>query len=385
MLHPRKRKTPCQRVGLDIGSHTINGVEIVERDGEMVVRSVGAVQVPVSDERQSAPDAGAVVHALKSLWSSARFECQKVVVALPADAVYVKWLHLEAPSRDELDVTARTAAVRGAPFPVEHAVVDYRILLSRGTTSRNVYFVMLVAANQAEVDRVLTIVESAGLEPEAVDIGAVAALHSFDTQKRVSNQLWRGQPLAHCIVGASNTTIIVARGGELEFARTVPVGGNDFTQCIAEHCKVSRQEADRIKTTPGNRLIQGGALLASRNEEELRIPCENVVGRLSREIQRSLRFFTSQFAEGSYLGMIGGATMSGGGALLKGLDTCLQEQGIDISGTVNPFTALSVDAEGGGIQHVSESAAQYTTAVGLAIGDRWAGVEHDAPSIEIAA
>ena len=110
-------------------------------------------------------------------------------------------------------------------------------------------------------------------------------------------------------------------------------------------------------------------------EAEAKVPCDNVVGRLAREIQRSLRFFRSQFAEGSYLGMIGDSTISGGGVLLKGIDTCLQEQGVEIMGVVNPFAGLSIDAEGSGVQHVSDNTAQYAAAVGLAIGDYWTGAE----------
>ncbi|MGC8863181.1 MAG: pilus assembly protein PilM, partial [Armatimonadota bacterium] len=98
--------------------------------------------------------------------------------------------------------------------------------------------------------------------------------------------------------------------------------------------------------------------------------CENVAGRLAREIQRSLRFFASQYAEGSYLGMVGSATISGGGALLKGLDACLEQQGVEISGIVNPFAGYSFDAERG-LQHIGDAAPQFETAMGLAIADYW--------------
>jgi len=201
-------------------------------------------------------------------------------------------------------------------------------------------------------------------------MGAAAALRSLEVQRRSSGALWSGQPLAHCIVGARSTTITVVRGGELEFARTVPVGGADFTERIAEHLSVSWAQAEKIKTTRGTRLMEGGTMVGSHESQEVRIPCENVAGRLAREIQRSLRFFTSQYAEGSYLGMIGSATIGGGGALLKGLDVCLEQQGLEITGVVNPFAGFSVDAAAG-LQHIGDAAPQFATAMGLAIGDYW--------------
>jgi len=62
-----------------------------------------------------------------------------------------------------------------------------------------------------------------------------------------------------------------------------------------------------------------------------------------------LKFFRSQFAEGSYLGMIGAATLSGGGALLRGVDASIQEQGIEVRSTINPFTGFSVAAKQPGL------------------------------------
>jgi type IV pilus assembly protein PilM len=365
-----------QRVGLDIGSHSVKGVEVVERGSEIIVRSARAVPIPGVRARTNPFDHGSVVHAVRSLWSSAGFQTTAVAMGLPAEAVYIKWLHLEASSLEELDMTARAAAARGAPFPPEDVIVDYRVMTSRGRTGRNVHFVMLVAASAKAVDTLLDAAESAGLEPIAVDIGAVAALRSIEGRRKSAGTLWSGQPLAHCIIGAASTTIAVVRNGELEFARTVPVGGADFTERIVEHLSVSWSEAEKIKTTPGTRLTESGALVGSHAGQEVRVPCENVVGRLAREIQRSLRFFASQYAEGSYLGMIGSATMGGGGALLKGLDACLQQQGVEITGVVNPFAGFSIESERG-LQQIGDTAPQFETALGLAVADyRSSGQAH---------
>lgn len=384
MLRQHKTKTYSKRVGLDIGSHSIKAVEIVERGAEIVVRSAGAVTLPILRHSRDSVDSDSIVQALKTLWSTANFDSNQVVLALPPESVYTKWLNLEAPDREALDVTARAAAARGAPFPPEDAITDYRVLSSRGTFSKNVHFVMLVAASASAVDTLLDIAEAAGLEPLAVDIGAAAALRCFDTHRRASGLLWSGQPIAHCVIGAKTTTISVMRSGELEFARTVPVGGNDFTECITNYCGVAWAEAEKIKTMPGCRLVEGGNLITSHDDQELRIPCETVLGRLTREIQRSLRFFSSQFAEGSYLGMIGATTLSGGASLMKGLDACLEEQGIDIAGVINPFAGLSVDAEAG-VQRIGETAAQYSIAMGLALGDYWSSEMGPAAEAELAA
>lgn len=365
--HPKSKKSPG-RVGLDIGSHTVCGVEVVERASDTVVRSAGSAVINGLQSKTDSADTSEIVRAIKNLWSSARFDSRRVVLALPSSAVYMKWLHLEAVDEEELEQTAQATAARGAPFPADDAIVDYRVLSRHLSGSRNIYHTLLVAASGTLMDHMLNIVEGAGLEPIAVDIGVAAAVRSACTQKRAASPLWSGQPSAHAIMGAKNTTITVIRENAPEFARTVPVGGNDFTERIAEHAKMGWAEAEKLKLTPGTRLNADGILVIPGSDGETKISCEQVVGRLAREIQRSLKFFKSQYAEGSYLGMIGAITVSGGAALLKGLDSCLQSHGVEINGQVNPFTGYSVSAEGSGVHAVGESAASYITAMGLATG-----------------
>jgi len=369
MLFPKRSRDRSHRIGLDIGSHTIKGVEVMDHGLERIIRSAGCAMIPnVSTANESADDS-AVIHAIRQLWRSAGFETNQVVLCLTSDAVHMKWLNLEPSSEDELDTIARTTAARGAAFPVSDAVLDYRVLSTRAVGSRSVYHTMLVAASSSAINRLLDMAQGAGLETIAVDLGVSAAVRSFQARDEHSDLLWGGQPRAHCIIGARSTVIAVVRQDQLEFARTVPVGGNDFTQCIVESLGVGWETAERIKLGHSVRLAEDGAMIALHKDAEVRIQCGNLVNRLVRETVRSLRFFSSQFAEGSYLGMIGTVTLSGGGALIKGLDACLRRHGIEVSDIINPFTGFVVDTGGSGISEVGDSAAAFTTAVGLATSD----------------
>jgi len=369
MLFRKRSGDRSHRIGLDIGSHTIKGVEVMDRGIERVIRSAGCAIIPNASAGSESSDDSAVVHAIRQLWNSARFETNQVVMSLTSDAVHMKWLNLESSNADELDTIARTTAARGAAFPVSDAVLDYRVLSTRAVGSRSVHHTMLVAASSSAINRLLDMAQGAGLEPVAVDLGVSAAVRSFEARDEHNDLLWGDQPRAHCIIGAGSTVIAVVRQGKLEFARTVPVGGNDFTQCIVESLGVNWETAERVKLGPSVHLTDEGVMIALHKDLEVRIRCGNLVNRLARETIRSLRFFSSQFAEGSYLGMIGTVTLSGGGALIKGLDLCLRQHGIEVSGIVNPFSGFAVDSGGSGISEVGDSATAFTTAVGLATTD----------------
>ncbi len=361
------------RIGLDIGTHSVKGVEVVERGLELIIRAAQVVPISNHSDSNKPPSSEAIVHAIRTMLSSGGFHSTKAILALPPESVHMKWLHLEASNEAELDATARAAAIRGAPFPADDVVVDYRVLLPRGRRGRNIYFVMLVAASSSAIDELLDLADRAGLEPVAVDVGPVAAARSLEDYTSRRSPLWSGQPRAHCVVGAKSTTISVIRGDEFEFARTVPVGGNDFTARIADHLSITWEEAERIKSSRGTQLLPNGTLVCTAGEGELLVPCDNVVGRLAREIQRSLRFFSSQYAEGSYLGIVGSTVLAGGGALLPGLDKALADRGVEINFIANPFAGFSVDVRPG-LQSIGDFAAQFVTAMGLAIGDYSAGM-----------
>ena len=360
-----------QRVGLDIGSHTIKAVEVVEHASGLTIRAAGSAAIWQGGPRERSSDRCILPQLIGSLWSSAKFESKSVLLSLPPNATYLKWLRMECADDEDLDNLARSAAVRGVPFPAEDAIADYRILSREATGSGNAYHVILAAASASAVDSAIDIVERAGLNLLAVDVGVSAALRSLETEKSVGGALWSGQPRAHCIVGATSTSVGVMREGTLEFARAVPVGGNDLTQCIADRLGLGFAEAEALKTSPSSRLMDEGTLVTSHNGADAQIPMGSIIERLGREIARSLRFFSSQFAEGSYLGMTGTTTLSGGSSLLKGIDTCLKRHGVDVTGIVNPFAGFTAEAEGSSVEQVGGHSTTYTTAMGLAIWDYW--------------
>ncbi|MFQ3549619.1 MAG: type IV pilus assembly protein PilM [Armatimonadota bacterium] len=371
MLNHIKLKNRPDRVGLDIGSHSIKGVEIIEKGSEMAIRSAGFVSSARLKKSVMQQDSNAIAHSIKSLWAKAGFETKKVIMALPSDAVTTKWLYLEANDEEELGQTARAVALRSISFNPNDAIADFRVLKSRGSLGRNIYFVLAVAASGSAIEKLLYSAELAGLEPEAVDIASVALIRSFANNSKGTSKLWGGQPHAHCVIGSQSTMITVIRENELEFVRDVPVGGDDFTNAIMEHTGLLWQEAEELKHSPATRLTENGSLITSYNGKEITIPCESVTGRMVREIQRSLKYFRSQFAEGSYLGMIGSTSLSGGGALIRGIESALRYQGLEINGIINPFLGFSVTAGSSGIEQVASCSAAFTTAVGLAMGDYW--------------
>ncbi|MCC6484880.1 MAG: type IV pilus assembly protein PilM [Armatimonadetes bacterium] len=361
-------KTRDACAGIDIGSSAIKAVELVWRADELFLHGADMVPTPPGAVVDGAiQDRAAIAGALRNLWRQGGFSSTQVIASIDLRHINMRWHHLEVEADDVLEDIVRHAAVRGITFPSHEAVTDYRVLSSKERRGRLINHVMVVAARESAVDTLMDTAERAGLEPVAVDPAPMAVTRAICGYKHKS-ALWSGQPEAHCVIGYDSTLVCITRGSALEFARSIPVGSNQFTLLLAKATGGDIARGEAAKTAAVARVETGGTLRTMDGSRTVEAPCEAVLDRLVREIGRSLRHFQSQFSEGSYLGMIGRVTLGGGGVVLRGLDTCLADRlNYDVK-TVNPFSGLSVLSSRLSVDRLQNLAPAYAIAMGLALG-----------------
>lgn len=369
MLGTKRSTLGNVSIGIDIGTHSIKAVELVQRSDQTLLRAADSIRTPVGAVVDGAIlDKNAVSAAIKQLWSRADFSGTEAVLAMDLRQTQVRWHHLEVEDEQSLDDVARQAALRGLTYPPHEAITDYRILSTRNRHGRALHHILLISARSCVVDDLLDVVERAGIEPLVVDIAPLAIARAGRSNHRHTDSLWSGQPIAHCVIGGDSTLVCIVRGGNVEFARNIPVGGDQLTRALATQTGGDIAAAEQAKTSSVARLEPDGVLKTSLEGQKLEVSCEAVIDRLVREIGRSLRHFQAQFPEGSYLGMIGGVSLSGGGVLLRGFDKHLSEQLKDTLTVLNPFAGLSVVGTTFGVDRVQEAAAAFSLAMGLAFG-----------------
>jgi Tfp pilus assembly protein PilN len=155
-------------LGLEIGSDALRWVELEEERGRLTVRSSGATGLPAAREERAA-------EALRALVSERRWRGREVTVALPREAVTLRWLSLPTASREETSGMVELEAAQSLPFPAEEAAWDF--VATPGGGGRQ--DLLLVAARRALVRARREWVEGAGLRVGAVsaDPLATAALY----------------------------------------------------------------------------------------------------------------------------------------------------------------------------------------------------------------
>jgi type IV pilus assembly protein PilM len=168
-----------------------------------------------------------------------------------------------------------------------------------------------------------------------------------------------GENLAVVNIGASITSISVIFGGLTIFTRSIPMGGNQFTEEIQRRLNVSFRDAEAMKTGRAE-----GAPDPEATEAMLTVSTN-----LTFEIKRSLDFFLGG-VQGSYVNKI---YLSGGGARISGLADLMQDKTSIPVEMVYPFKNIECGEKLFSPDMLKDLAPLFGVAVGLAtrrFGDR---------------
>ena len=352
-------------IGLDIGSSAVRAVQLEPRRGR---------KLQLAQYREASLPAGAVVDGevvepdvvagvLGELWGKTGLRRPAVAVGLASQRVTVRQLDLPDLPDAELADAVRLQAQDQLPIPLEEALLDY-VVVERydvGEERSNVR-VLLVAAEQDMVDRLLLAVTGAGLRPALVDLDAFALLRSLVPSGTEGNGSVTDDRVELVVdVGAMITKIAVHRGGNPLFVRMVRLGGETATRDLQKVLELSRDEAEKAKLDASAAMASGREL--DPDDERVRV-LQNAVRRVITEINHSLDFFRRQHDDLEVQRVL----LCGGGSLAPNLADQLEamldvriEQG-------NPLHALEGSTELGELNGTKAKTPFLAVPIGLAMG-----------------
>ena len=239
-------------VGLNIGNAFIKAVEVSAKNGEISVSRMAMVPTPAEAyQNGNVLSNSALASALKSLWKEGGFKSRAVITSVAGTgALVVRVIEVPAMSDAQLADTMRLEAERYIPFPPSEVQMDFVALRDLPSDPDAGTMEVLLAAAQSEVvDLHVKAVQSAKLEPKAIDVEPIALGRTvglqngaFDAQMVDYNSV-----TALVNMGALSTEISLLRGDILVFTRTVSSGGNTLTQAISETLGISFTDAERLK------------------------------------------------------------------------------------------------------------------------------------------
>lgn len=352
LLFSKKRDA----VALDIGSSSIKLVQMSQTKQGWELTKLGKANLPpeaIVDG--SIIDSMTVTNTLKELMSEHGIKVKDSVSSLTGHSVIIKKVSFPAMAEEELAESIQWEAEQYIPFPVSEVNIDFQIL-GADIEGRGQMDVMLVAVKKDVINDYTTVINEAGLTPVVIDVDSFA----LENMMEINYPVTPGETVAVVNVGASITSISVIVSGLTIFTRSIPMGGNQFTEEIQRQLNVSFNDAENLKV---------GSTEAESDTTSLLAAIDTVSTNLAFEIKRSLDFFLGG-TQGAYVNKI---YLSGGSSKIEGLQQLMQDKtGIPVE-MVYPFKNIEISAKGYDEEMLKDVAPFFGVAVGLAtrrFGDR---------------
>jgi type IV pilus assembly protein PilM len=331
-------------IGLDIGSTCVRATQGGRGKTTPTVTHFGQEPLPPGAVQAGVVhDDKAVTAAVKQLWSTAKLRGRDVVIGVTNPQIVVRPMSVSNLPARELRSSLPFQVRDALPLPVEKSLLDFQPLEDPGKekTVRG----LLVAAPKEPVIATVQAVERAGLHVARVDVASLALLRAVSRLD--------GQVEAIVDIGAHATTVVVHADGEPLIVRTVPRGGADITDQIANRLGANRDEAETLKCRVGLQAAEG-----PETADVIREAIRPLLG----EVRSSFAYVTS----GERQTRVARLVLSGGSALMPGLAAYLgQELGVDVV-PADPSVRVR-DLRGGRRDHLQPLQSSASISVGLTL------------------
>ncbi|SMC17936.1 type IV pilus assembly protein PilM [Desulfacinum hydrothermale DSM 13146] len=337
-------------VGLDLGSHAIKMVRLVEGKAGYRLDSLGMAMVPheaFSEGRIEKPEL--IADVLRKLAKNLQIKPGPVATSVSGYEVMIKTIEMPSMSEEEVEKRLRGEIAQYVPYQLEEVNVDFEILdLSKERPHH--MEVLLVAAKKESVAEYAALIEKAGFEPAVVDVDYFALGNAFEAVHGV----FPDQDILLMDIGATKTTLTIVRGGRPVFMRDLMAGGRSITERIASELQVDVERAERIKLGLGSEQVEASRLEAA---------FMGAVGDWLADVRRAMDFYYTTYPESR----IHKIYLSGGSARLPGLDALVKnELGVDVD-LFNPLLRLEAGPNKFDPDYLDQVGPQMAICVGLGL------------------
>lgn len=342
-------------IGLDIGTANIKMAEM-----EVGRRSAKLTRFHIAPTPARAIAGGEIVEpaALSDAVKSMSFELaskrKNVAVGLWGTSVITKRITIPKMDASLVGGQIRWEAEQYIPFDINEVNIDFKIL-KQFNSSADSMDVLLVAARQDMAFLYQDIVQGAGLNCSVIDVSAFALANSY----LLNHDNPPGQAIAILNVGAAITSFVVVEGGEVVFARDIPVGGLTYSSEIHKTMGISLEEAENMKLSACN---------GQAAPDDVMKIIQATHPTVTEEVQGSLDFFlnTTPGVQLSHCVVTGGASRTSG--LVKQLSEVTRQR----FEPFNPFQRVTCTDRSMTSDYIGEIREFAAVALGLgarAVGD----------------
>ena len=275
-------------IGIDVGCRS---VKLLQFDADYS-RVREAVRWDLPAETRTDPDEhdADVVEAIRQAREGRNFRGRQAVLCIGGRDLFVQNIRVAKVAGEELKAVVHHEAAGRLPYDGQQAEIRYIEAddVRQGDSIRRE--VILLACRRDVLGRTLALGEKAGLVPLAIDVEPAALLRCYAVQFRRDGDQQRRAMFVN--VGASTTTVVIARGADAMFVKYIDVGGRHMDEAVAKHLKMSAEDAAALRRHNGDRRADQRDPEVTRSITESIRP---VLDRLANELSMCIRYYSVTF------------------------------------------------------------------------------------------
>ncbi len=329
--------------GIDIGRTALKAIKLkltgdgsVEAVANDFIEHAAVLSQPDVDRNEL------ISSSLEKFLSRNDISKDGVVVSVPGQHTLARFTKLPPVAPKRLPDIVRYEADQQIPFEMDEVIWDYQTFEQEGLPDIEVG---IFAMKRELLREHLLYFEQAAIEPVAVQSSPLAVYNLAHFEGLLSENT-----TVLLDVGSDNTDLIIGTPNSL-WSRTIPIGGNNFTEALVKSFKLSFSKAESLKR---------GAE-TSKYRRQIFQAMRPTLSDLVQELQRSIGFYSSTHRDAEVDKIVG----YGNAFKLPGLQKYLQqnlELQIDIPSSFNQISITGADSN-----TLKEQMPSFGVACGLAL------------------
>lgn len=296
---------------IDIGTNALKALRM--REGEESLEVIGFdyiehSKVLSSGEVDMVEREQIVVETLRKFLSQNDLGKEGVAISIAGQNSFARFIKLPPVEPKKIPEIVQFEAVQQIPFDINEVEWDWQLMENPDSPDTEVG---IFAIKNELIAEVMDHFTHENLRVTCVQIAPMALYNfAYYDRKEIANS--PNKAVIILDMGAENTTLVICTRDTV-WQRSIRIGGNTFTQAIADAFKLSFQKAEKLKRTAP----------VSKYMRQIYTAMKPVYTELGGEIQRSLGFYGSsaQGRDKTFTQMIA----TGGGMKLQGLAKYLQQ------------------------------------------------------------
>jgi len=279
-------------IGVDIGFGSVKLLQLeITQD---LLKVVAAAREPMPAEAPSDAQSrvAVAVQMIRRMLAGGDFRGKRVITCLPRELVHMKNLRLPPMPPDELAGAMQFEAKNLFPFDTGQAAVRW---LGAGEVRHGAEVrqeLIVLAAKTADIEQHVEQLHRGGLVIESLDHEPCALYRSAERFLRRKEDEQDVFVLAD--VGFRRTTVVIGRGHDINFIKSIEIGGMQLRDAVARKLDIGVVEAHDLR----RRLAESEEASAVRRDSVRQTVYDATRGlleELAREIALCLRYHSVTF------------------------------------------------------------------------------------------